>query len=320
MKTSIAMATYNGDAFLLEQLISFSKQTLLPDELIIVDDCSTDNTLNVINSFKEIAPFSIKLYINKINLGYTQNFNRALQLCTKDLIFLSDQDDVWSPKKIEYMVSLVNSNQNQEVFMIDAELVDRELQTSGLTKQEQIKNLGLSEKSFVMGCCIAVRKTFLDKILPIPKDFIGHDNWIVALADFLKLRVVDKTVLQVYRQHGDNESNAIYNSLVKINQYSVHRLVKKLIVLFKYSKVSNLVKSLHQKELLLIRLDKLYNHTKYKDTIIKNNKIREEIELLTKRLEIIQTKRIMSRVMKGWSLYRNSDYLFKTFMSDLIFD
>ena len=134
MKISIAMATYNGQTFLLEQLQSFTEQTILPDEVVITDDCSSDKTVALINSFKKTAPFKIRVYSNEKNLGYTQNFNKALQLCTNDLIFLSDQDDVWLPTKIEYMLNLTLQYPDKDLFMIDAELVDDSLISSELTK------------------------------------------------------------------------------------------------------------------------------------------------------------------------------------------
>lgn len=322
MKTSIAMATYNGEKFIMEQLESFAKQTVLPHEIVITDDCSTDKTLSLINTFKETAPFIVRVYTNETNLGYTQNFNKALKLCTNDLIFLSDQDDVWFPNKIEYMVSLANLHQNKDVFMVDAELVDESLQTSGLTKQEQIKNLGLEENAFVMGCCIAVRKTFLDSILPIPRDFSGHDNWIVRLADFLQLRVIDDTALQLYRRHGNNESIGAYNNLVRINKYSIYRLVKKIILLFKNSKIDILKKSVMQRELLLIGMDRLHYHPRYEEEKmdIKRKGIEESIIKSKKRLEVLQTRKSISRTIKAWSLYKNGNYTFKTLISDLIFN
>ncbi len=323
MKVSIAMTTYNGEKFLIEQLESFAKQTVLPNEVVIMDDGSTDNTLNLINFFKETAPFDIRVYSNKTNLGYTQNFNKALQLCTNDLIFLSDQDDVWFPNKIEYMISLANLYKSKDVFMIDTELVDADLKTSGLTKQGQIKNLGLGENAFVMGCCIAVRKTFLDIILPIPKDFTGHDNWIVGLADFLQLRVIDDTVLQFYRRHGDNESNGIYNRLERTSKYSVARLINKISALFKSSRIDMLEKALYQKEFLLIGIDRLSQHFRDNNREEQLHRIRDDIEdsmkTLSKRLEIIRIDNIFTRAVKGFTLYRTREYPLKSFILDIIF-
>ena len=99
LRISIAMSTYNGGKYLQEQLDSFLAQTSLPDELVITDDCSTDNTLEIIQAFAAMAPFEVRWEQNEKNLGYTGNFNQALMKTTGDLVFLSDQDDVWFPEK-----------------------------------------------------------------------------------------------------------------------------------------------------------------------------------------------------------------------------
>lgn len=213
MKISIAMATYNGEDYILEQLESFINQTRKPHELVITDDCSRDKTVDILKEFKQKAPFEVKIYSNKINLGYTQNFNKALQLCSGDLVFLSDQDDVWFENKIEYMVSLSKQFPDKMVFMCDTEFTDAKLKPMNITKQFQIKSLGSNMSRFVTGCCIAVKRDFLNQILPIPKEFKGHDNWIVNIADKLNLRHVDSAVCQYYRRHGENESMAISNKL-----------------------------------------------------------------------------------------------------------
>ena len=279
MNSSIAMATYNGEKFILEQLESFANQTVLPNEVVITDDCSTDNTLSLINSFKKTAPFTVRVYSNETNLGYTQNFNKALQLCTNELIFLSDQDDVWFPNKIEYILNLTDQHQDKDLFMIDTELTDGNLHPSGLTKQGQIKNAGQGEKAFVMGSCSAVRKRFLDAILPIPESFIGHDDWIVILADFLHLRIIDKTVLQYYRRHDNNVSNVIYNSLTKINRNIVYKLIKKIVFLFKYSNNTFIEKAIQKHGALLGGIEKLLQHTHYgekaKKQINKSKKLKK---------------------------------------------
>lgn len=213
MRISIAMTTYNGEKYILEQLESFITQTRQPDELVITDDCSSDRTMDILKEFKKNAPFDVKIFSNKVNLGYTQNFNKVLQLCSGDLIFLSDQDDVWFENKIEFMVNLSKRFSNKMVFMCDTEFTDAKLKPMNITKQFQIKSLGHNMSSFVTGCCIAVKRNFLDQILPIPKEFKGHDNWIVNIADKLNLRYVDSKVCQYYRRHGENESMAMSNKL-----------------------------------------------------------------------------------------------------------
>lgn len=219
------MTTYNGEKYISEQLESFVMQTRQPDELIITDDCSTDKTIDILKKFKKNAPFTVKIYKNEENLGYTQNFNKALQLCSGELVFLSDQDDVWYKNKIEFMTEMANSNLSKEVFMCDVLLVDENLQGVGLSKIQQIENLGIDKTKYVMGCTIAVRKSFLDKTLPIPPVFKGHDNWIVELADKLDLRILDKTILQLYRRHGSNESISSINSLKKTRKKDKYTII-----------------------------------------------------------------------------------------------
>lgn len=101
MKMSIAMATYNGARYLREQLDSFAAQTRLPDELVVCDDGSSDDTLNILEEFARTAPFQVRIFRNDVNLGYAQNFARALERCVGDLVFLSDHDNVWFEDKID---------------------------------------------------------------------------------------------------------------------------------------------------------------------------------------------------------------------------
>ena len=219
LKISIAMATYNGGKYLQEQLDSFVAQTRLPDELIITDDCSTDQTEAIVREFANAAPFTVEFHRNEKNLGYCGNFNAALAKTTGDLVFLSDQDDVWFPDKIEHMVGLAESNPEALVLMNDAALTDGELNEVGLTKIGQIRSAGLGMKSFVMGCCCAIRRELLNLCVPIPSGVAGHDNWLVAFADGLEAKVVDDTPLQYYRRHESNESQFIANRTTKVTRF-----------------------------------------------------------------------------------------------------
>jgi len=218
VKISIAMATYNGAQYILEQLRSFVDQTRQPDEVIITDDCSTDQTEAIVREFAKTAPFTVEFHRNENNLGYCGNFNAALMKTTGDLVFLSDQDDVWFPKKIEQMVDVAERNPQALVVMNDAALTDGDLNEVGLTKVGQIRSAGFSMDSFVMGCCCAVRRELLDFCLPIPTGVKGHDNWLVQFADGLDAKVVDPTPLQYYRRHESNESQFIANRTTKVTR------------------------------------------------------------------------------------------------------
>jgi len=117
MRISIALATYNGEIYLSQQLDSFVVQTRMPDELVITDDCSTDNSLKICKKFAETAPFDVFIYENESNLGYCGNFNRALSKTTGSLVFLSDQDDVWFPEKIKTITKLALDNPKYLLIM-----------------------------------------------------------------------------------------------------------------------------------------------------------------------------------------------------------
>lgn len=97
MSISVCMATYNGAKFLTQQLESIIPQLNEEDELVIVDDCSTDNTLRIIQSTND---FRIKIFLNETNRGHVYSFGRALELASNDIIFMSDQDDIWLEGRI----------------------------------------------------------------------------------------------------------------------------------------------------------------------------------------------------------------------------
>ena len=218
LKVSIAMATYNGGNYLREQLDSFCTQTRLPDELVITDDCSTDDTLAIVESFAASAPFEVRWARNEVNLGYSENFNKALMETIGDLVFLSDQDDVWFPEKLERMERYALENPGALVLMNDAALTDGELNDTGLTKRGQIASVGMTDSSFVMGCCVAVRRELLDLCLPIPVEYNAHDDWIVNMAEGVGRKRVCPDVLQWYRRHGQNESHYIANRTTKVTR------------------------------------------------------------------------------------------------------
>ena len=107
---SVAVTTYNGEKYIEEQLQSICEQTLSVDEIIIVDDCSTDNTVDIVENFiLRNEEKRIHLLVNKKNLGYTKNFYKAISMTHGDYIFLSDQDDIWKTNKVERMIDVMRT-------------------------------------------------------------------------------------------------------------------------------------------------------------------------------------------------------------------
>ncbi|MCS6874398.1 MAG: glycosyltransferase family 2 protein [Pyrinomonadaceae bacterium] len=200
MKVSIALCTYNGEKFLLEQLDSFLNQTRLPDELIVCDDASTDSTLEIIEKFSSRAPFEVRLYRNERNLGSHLNFEKAIGLCRGDIIFLSDQDDIWNPTKIEIIESKFTSSRSLGMVFTDAELIDEASKPLNKRlwdfyfprkKQKDARKNGilsvLLRGNVVTGATMAFRAELKKFLLPFPQNLpnLIHDGWIALCASLL---------------------------------------------------------------------------------------------------------------------------------------
>ena len=224
MKISVAICTYNGEKYLPEQLGSYVAQSRQPDEVVVCDDGSTDATREILETFAETAPFSVKLHFNEKNLGYVQNFGKAAALCTGDIIAFSDQDDVWHPDKLKIIEAEFAKNPDVGMVYADAEVVDENLQSLGTTmwrcnnldhkKQADIKSgksLDLLLKNgYTLGSSMAYRVKFADLALPIPRNiYYDHDDWIALIISALaEVSLVSQPLIK-YRQHGRQTSSGM---------------------------------------------------------------------------------------------------------------
>ncbi|CAM5443845.1 hypothetical protein TMEC54S_03278 [Thauera mechernichensis] len=211
------MASYNGAFQIKKQLNSYLDQTRKPDQLVISDDNSTDETLKLCREFKERAPFAVEIYKNSNNVGFTKNFSNALSKCTGDVIFISDQDDIWLPKKIEIVTELFKSNPKKLLVAHDGELVDENLGSLGATKIGQVRSAYGTSATIQTGALTAIRKELLSLALPIPASVVGHDIWIHHLAELLDSRLITLNVLQKIVRHQSNTSRSVVSSVKKIN-------------------------------------------------------------------------------------------------------
>jgi glycosyltransferase involved in cell wall biosynthesis len=130
-QVSVAMATYNGERFLVEQLESLARQTRRPDELVVSDDGSTDGTCALVRSFAAKVPFPVRLLANSRNLGVNGNFDRAIAACKGGIVFPCDHDDVWLPQKIERMTEVLERHATSVMAISNSEIVDQALQSTG---------------------------------------------------------------------------------------------------------------------------------------------------------------------------------------------
>lgn len=203
MKVSVAMATYNGEKYLNEQIDSILSQLDSEDELIISDDHSSDRTVSIINEYIKRDP-RVKLFMNEES-GVTSNFENAIKRTQNEIIFLSDQDDVWKEEKVQIVKSYYQQNPDILMIMSDITVVDNELnpQIESFyayrgSRTGVLKNI---IKNSYIGCAMSFRKELKDRILPIPRNVPMHDMWIGLVADMNKGALLIPEKLIYYRRH-----------------------------------------------------------------------------------------------------------------------
>jgi glycosyltransferase involved in cell wall biosynthesis len=220
-RLSVAMCTYNGARFLPEQLGSIAAQTRLPGELVVCDDRSTDESVEIVRKFARHAPFPVRLEINEENLGSTKNFEKSIELCQGEFIALADQDDVWRPEKLSCLAGVLEHDERIGTVFSDAELIDEDsrplpgtLWSSFLFSPTEQKKFGrgqglkvLLKHATVTGATMAFRSKFRGLTLPIPSSQV-HDHWIALLIASVSQLAVIKTPLVRYRRHPSQQIGA----------------------------------------------------------------------------------------------------------------
>lgn len=244
LKTSVAMCTYNGEKFLMEQLESIANQSQLPDEIIICDDKSTDDTLNIIQEFKKKAPFDVKLYVNNEQLGSTRNFERAIKFCSGNIIFLADQDDIWEKDKLLKTFTIFKEKEMVGLVFTNARMVNENLEDLGYTLWESVgfkkkqKNSCLNKTpidtlikyNVVTGATCAFRSELNKFFLPISPNWV-HDAWIsliVATINNVEIEFIDDQLIK-YRQHANNQIGARKINIIKKLKGLLNKDVNSLI-------------------------------------------------------------------------------------------
>jgi glycosyltransferase involved in cell wall biosynthesis len=216
------MCTYNGANFLPAQLESILAQSRKPDQIVVCDDGSTDETRAVLQKFEKQSPDLILLRFNKKNLGSIKNFEQAIGLCNGEVIALSDQDDVWRPDKLQLIQEAFKKQSTALVFS-DAELVDENLKPlnrrmwSEVGFDEQKKKLLRSGRALevlvpgwtVTGATMAFRTGFKNICLPVPEGIaMIHDGWIaLTIAAVAEVVALDEPLIH-YRQHDRQQIGA----------------------------------------------------------------------------------------------------------------
>ncbi|AIC96099.1 glycosyltransferase family 2 protein [Shouchella lehensis] len=201
---SVCMAVYNGEKHVKIQLESILEQLSIEDEIVIVNDNSTDSSLNIINKINDNR---IKVINNDENIGVIKSFEKAINLSKGKYIFLSDQDDKWYPNKVTDVIKTFNEN-DCLLLVSDATVVNDDLEVI----HESFFNLlnsgeGLVKnfiKNTFLGCSIVFKKDLKEKILPFPDGIPMHDTWIGLVASLHSKPMFLKKPLIYYRRHAAN--------------------------------------------------------------------------------------------------------------------
>lgn len=225
---SVCMTTYNGENYVSEQLDSILPQLGEQDELLISDDGSSDNTQEILKRYQANDP-RIQVYFNH-QLGVLKNFEFILGKARNEIVFLSDQDDIWLPNKKETLLAYFAADPSVQVLMSDAQIVNDQRQIL-VESFYDYRHCGTGVwkniwKNTYIGCAMAVRREFLQKCLPFPRYLPMHDMWIGILADMHQQARMIPEKLLFYRRHDQNVSNIS-------NQTSVgQKLIWRFFLLF----------------------------------------------------------------------------------------
>lgn len=208
---SIAMATYNGEKYLREQIDSILNQTIQDFELIVCDDCSTDTTWNILQDYQS-QDRRIKCYRNEENLGFKKNFEKAIGLCTGEYIALSDQDDVWLPNHLEILKHNIG---NCDLCAGNALFVDAKmsllnldmltfLRINFIPKNDLEWLHFLVHRNVIQGAACLFRRQLSITCLPSPDTCKFHDYWLALNAALNNgIKYIENPILY-YRQHNHN--------------------------------------------------------------------------------------------------------------------
>lgn len=248
MKISVVMATYNGEKFIKEQLDSIRLQTIIPEEVIICDDCSTDTTVALVKTYIEKYSLqnSWKLWINEKNLGFADNFHKAIGMASGDYIFFSDQDDIWKKKKIEIMIEIMDQRSDCQLLCTDYELFTSQkdilLPSYNVIKKMSdngtLDKVQFDKKSIyigALGCCMCVRRGFYKSVSSYWFDGWAQDDRMWRLAqcvngcyllhsNLVRHRLHERNTATYGKYHTSEKRLKLFRNMQKANEQMIRML------------------------------------------------------------------------------------------------
>lgn len=305
MSVSVVMATYNGARYIEEQLDSILKQLTEADEIVICDDCSKDNTVDVIHRYAGKHPLGhiIRVVCNPENLGFENNFRQVMSMAEKDMIFFADQDDIWLEDKIRKMVDVLSAQDDCQLVCCDYEPfcssanapkpprdLARRMPNNGV-----LEKVDLTKQSIYigqLGCCMGMRKSFRDRMTAYWFEGWAQDDrcWRLALADNGLYVLHENLVL--HRLHDHNTST-----------YGKYHTLQKRIHLFQ---------SMYEADCMMLAWMKENDNGGRAKIVEKNRK------MMKQRIRMLQSRNILRSIplFRYLSYYQaKKSYLVEIFMA-----
>jgi len=213
---SVALCTYNGVHYLEEQLQSILGQALMPFQVVVSDDCSSDNTWRILNTWKDRYPTIIEIYRQPRNVGFNKNFEFVLSKVKGDYVALSDQDDIWHLDKLKVLSDYASRFPEVDVFHHDEAIFGKNVATDFVDSNYWLPYEGNGAGIvFVLnrltGHKLMIKTTMLADILPIP-DYVIYDWWINVVVAIKGVTMYVPQKLMTYRQH---ENSAYFSNVSK---------------------------------------------------------------------------------------------------------
>ena len=300
------MATFNGEKFIVDQLESIYNQTRQPDEVVISDDNSTDDTVRIVREYIEDHKLSEtwKIYTNEQNLGFIKNFLRAIKSTTGDIIFLSDQDDIFYPNKFKRMAEILLSNDDCELLNANYEIIDKDgnrakdARSKARVRKQGLRKIDfrdwLYESSFP-GFSMAFKSVIRDKLKKCNIEHCyGHDQLISLLAISDDSNYETSEVLSGYRSYSGNTTGG---TNITHNYERQSRIQQKRKELSEYDELLEMIKENH-----IQNVD--YKFLNMRDCDLK------------KRIENLSNRRVGSAISFLWKC---KTYPESTLLGDLIY-
>ncbi|MGA9588184.1 MAG: glycosyltransferase [Terracidiphilus sp.] len=293
---SIAMATYNGERFIRRQLDSFARQTLLPSELIVCDDGSTDSTIAIVRDFSQSSPFPVFVFNNSTRLGYTANFLLAAQKCHGDLIAFSDQDDEWFPEKLARVLEA--SRESEAVLVAHAvEWMDENDKPMGIVYPTDRRFRKFLQNNDYSGHAILIKRSLLEMGASSlsPDEYkkvagnveFGHDVLLLEIANALDKVHFIPEVLMRWRAYSDDE-----HAWIQLLQTPPHAKTSIWKRIFPPDLAdAYLAGEGHYRKHSILLSRMLRDIAAYEgDTTVAHDRLTKKMDLMTKRAEVMRLR------------------------------